>query len=69
LEEACPEPENQPRQNHSQDYASTIGSGPEESVVEVDVSADIAPGVVALDITELNKVSLMTCKMRHPDSH
>lgn len=60
---------NQPQHNHSQDYASTIGSGPEECVVGVDVAADIAPGVVALDITELNKVSLMTCKKRHPDLH
>jgi hypothetical protein len=41
-----------------------MGSGPEESVATADASADIATGAVAaLDVTELNKVSLMTCDM------
>lgn len=45
----------------SQDYASTIGSGPEESVAEVGVSADAAAEAEALDVTTLNKVFLITC--------
>ena len=58
------EAEYQPQRNRSQDYASTMGSGPDESVAKADASAGIATGsVAALDVPELNKVSLITCDM------